>query len=62
MDKVRELIVKLSKKDSEIKKLTKDYSSSKINEEELLFQVINYLATELKEYRDADDFREHMTW
>ncbi|EHJ4142145.1 hypothetical protein [Escherichia fergusonii] len=62
LDKVREAIVLISKKDGTIKKLVKRFNKSEMSEEELIVSVINELNTQLNNYKDEEERIDLITW
>lgn len=54
MEKVRDSIVELSKKNNEVKKKVKEFRSNKITEEELICAVIEHLGSEVLRLEEAE--------
>lgn len=54
MEKVRDSIVELSKKNKNIKKMVGDFRSNKITEEELICAVIDHLGSEVLRLEEAE--------
>lgn len=62
MNKTREYITLLSKKESSIKKLVKQFQRNEITEDELIVNTISYLSSELNAYRDEEERIDLITW
>ena len=54
MEKVRDSINELSKKNKDVKKMVKDFRDNKITEEELIFAVITHLGSEVLRLEEAE--------
>ncbi|KLW06439.1 hypothetical protein SK45_01523 [Enterobacter hormaechei] len=62
MENTRSVIIKLSKKDSHIAKLVKEFQSGEIDEDSLVSRVICHLNKKLNDYREAEDRIDMPAW
>lgn len=62
MNKTREYIILLSKKERSIKELVKQFQRNEITEDELIANTISYLSSELNVYRDEEERIDLITW
>ena len=62
MEKTRELVIAISKKDKAIKELVGKFQSAEITEDELVYRVDSHLTKELNDYKEEEIRIEVMAW
>ena len=62
MEKTRELIIAISKKDKAVKKMVKQFQRAELTEDELVFNVLSHLTSELNDYKEEEMRIGIMTW